>query len=365
MKALKLALGLCLVAVPLANACSSKPPHDFGDPTAGVGAGASAGASGNNHAAGDKADGGKPTQGGGAGTTTVPAEGGAGGESPAPAPECNVGQKKDCWELEDGKPIDPVPTAEVGSCHIGKRFCGEDQRWGACLGAVGPSDKDSCDVAGNDDDCDGVPNEGCTCVNGIKRACGTDTGSCKAGQQTCVDHAWGPCDGEIAKQALDSCAVAGNDDNCNGTANDDCPCVGNATGSCSGGCGTRTCNAAARSWGACLPSTSECVSGTQVRDCTDGGWMTSSCKFACAEGQCTGSCTPGATRWGSPIWPVDVVNRGGAASRAAPSSSRASMVTTASLVSPTTMRGGSTEKEKASTSTGRAPARATAGCTAG
>lgn len=287
MKTLKLAFGLCLVLVPLSNACSTK-THEFTENGGGTAASAGSGAT----TAGDRASGGTASH---AGSSTVPTDAGAGGEL-QPVAECNEGQQKDCWELEDGKPIEPAFTVEKGSCHIGKRFCGADQRWGACLGAVGPRDADSCDVAGNDDDCDGIPNEGCTCVDGAKRACGSNVGSCKQGQQTCVDHAWGACEGEVTQQALDSCATADNDDNCNGTPNEGCPCVGNATGSCSGGCGTHTCNPSSRAWGSCTLAPSECTSGTQVRDCTDQGWTTTNCKFACSEGQCTGSCTPGATR---------------------------------------------------------------------
>jgi len=297
-KALKLAIGLCLVLVPLANACSSKPPHEFTDTAGSSGSNTKAGSSntsgGSDTAHGGSDSGGKTSEAGTAPTTAGDA--GAGGEPPTTPPECNAGQKRDCWDLEDGTPIDPVPTVEKGSCHIGQSFCGDDQHWGPCLGAVGPKAVDSCDVAGNDDDCDGVPNEGCTCVNGAKRACGTDTGSCTAGQQTCVAHAWGPCEGEVKPLALDSCETAGNDDNCNGKPNDDCPCVGTATDSCSGGCGTKQCNPAARSWGACTPAASVCVSGTQVKDCTDGGWVTTNCKYACDQDQCTGTCAPGTPR---------------------------------------------------------------------
>lgn len=212
---------------------------------------------------------------------------GAGGES-GPIGECRSGEQESCWALEDGTPIDSaMPQVAKGSCHIGQRFCGDDLKWGACLGAVGPKAKDSCEIAGNDDDCDGSPNHGCTCVDGAKRDCGTDTGTCVKGQQTCAVQAWGDCIGELKPQALDSCSTLGNDDNCNGKANEDCPCVGNKTESC-GDCGSRQCSPGTRQWGGCqavstCPNNFACVSGT----CS-----TSSCQ-AGYNGPCGGSCTKG------------------------------------------------------------------------
>jgi CUB/sushi domain-containing protein len=76
------------------------------------------------------------------------------------------------------------------------------------------------------------------------RACGSDVGNCEAGTQTCSNEAWGTCEGEVGAQAVDSCD-AGDDANCNGTANDDCDCINGTSESCSvgPGCasGMRTC----------------------------------------------------------------------------------------------------------------------------
>jgi hypothetical protein len=313
LRSLKSAIAAAVLLFPLVNACESA-SHQFANSGGSGGdmlatGGATGGASGGSSAGTEAAHGGAspietggtapaagaPTSGAGAGGAEE--AGGAGGQ-PSPVAECQTGQQESCWKLEDGTPLPgPMPSAEIGSCHIGKRFCGEASQWGPCLGAVGAKTSDSCDVAGNDDDCDTVPNHGCNCVNGTKRSCGTDVGSCKSGQQTCVAQAWGPCVGEVTKQALDSCLTAGNDDNCDGTPNENCPCIGNASESCNG-CGSRSCNPANRQWGACQAAKpSECSSATQVRDCSpDGDWVTTTCKYACAGGSCTGTCVPDDTR---------------------------------------------------------------------
>lgn len=281
----------------LGSACETV-NHDFADAVGGEGAAAGSAVGGSSagsraaHAGSGAAETGGSRSGAGAPSEVA----GAGGESAAA--ECESGQLQSCWELEDGTPIPgPMPNAEIGSCHIGQRFCGEDLKWGACLGAVGAKAKDSCDIPGNDDDCDTVPNKGCNCVDGSKRDCGTDVGSCKVGKQTCVAQAWGPCEGEVTKLGLDSCATVGNDDNCNGTPNENCPCIGDAKGDCND-CGSHDCNPAARQWGACKAAKpSDCPSATQVRDCSaDGNWITSSCTNACVGGSCAGSCVPGTTR---------------------------------------------------------------------
>jgi hypothetical protein len=289
----------------LASACGTT-RHDFLSGSGGGGSGSGSNGSGGSGAssagtesvsggsAGSKA---QPTTGGSTQEGGAPTnEGGAGGEG-NPAGECVQSQHESCWELENGTPIPGArPAPVLGSCHVGERYCTPDLTWGPCLGAVAPKAKDDCNVAGNDDDCDGTPNSGCQCVTGTKRACGSDIGSCVKGEQTCVAQVWGKCEGEVMPQALDSCAEAGNDDNCNGKANEGCPCVGTESEAC-GECGTRHCNAAARQWGACLPAPSECTGPTQVRDCSaQGTWSTSTCQFACVEGQCTGACVPGSKR---------------------------------------------------------------------
>jgi hypothetical protein len=140
-----------------------------------------------------------------------------------------------------------------GQCRAGLRTCLLDEvtltsAWGECEGAVGPGDADSC-APGDDADCDGTPNEGCTCVDGATQPCGSDTntGPCNIGTSTCVDGRFGPCIGAVAPASADSCSSRNDDSNCNGVPFDGCSCANGETQSCgmtdTGVCqlGTRTC----------------------------------------------------------------------------------------------------------------------------
>ena len=89
------------------------------------------------------------------------------------------------------------------------------------------------DICGNgtDEDCDGMPDDGCTCTAGAVQACfqgppgRRNVGSCVDGMQTCqgTDEFtfWGPCTGGItpSDEACDT-----QDNNCNGCADDNPEC---------------------------------------------------------------------------------------------------------------------------------------------
>ena len=101
---------------------------------------------------------------------------------------------------------------DEGVCRIGIQTC-SDNAWGACRGQILPAGE-ACD--GADNDCDGVIDNGDLCptdfrcdgANGCvaigcdageqRRPCGSDTGSCQQGVQTCVENGWGACEGEIS-----------------------------------------------------------------------------------------------------------------------------------------------------------------------
>jgi large repetitive protein len=70
---------------------------------------------------------------------------------------------------------------------------------------------ETCDAI--DNNCDGVTDEGCDCVNGAQQVCGTDIGPCVSGTQTCAGGAWGACIGEVVP-ASEVCN--GIDDDCDG-----------------------------------------------------------------------------------------------------------------------------------------------------
>lgn len=159
------------------------------------------------------------------------------------------------------------PLDLMGACAAGTAVC-DGGEWKGC---PEPKDADSCE-AGNDDNCDGIPNEECPCVTGDRQECGhPDVGVCKPGQITCVDGEWSSnCEGGI-EPALRDC-FSPEDNDCDGkadnTLDDVCKCVEESFQNCEdhpgmdgvGPCkaGTQTCEASAdktsSSWGACSGS---------------------------------------------------------------------------------------------------------------
>jgi hypothetical protein len=141
---------------------------------------------------------------------------------------------------------------------------------------VGPALQDSC-ADGNDDNCNGVPNEGCACINGGTRACGPDTevGACQRGTETCAGGLFGPCLGAVFPGQRNCASPQDND--CDGrpdnTIDNTCapPLVANGAGCAAG---------------------NQCESGI----CTDG--------FCCA-GPCSGVCATCQPGTGACIAPAD------------------------------------------------------------
>lgn len=179
------------------------------------------------------------------------AMGGAGGQATS---DCHPGDVQSCWETPDGQPFGtPQPAEAVGSCLLGERKCAEDGTWGQCLGAVAPQAKDSC-TPGNDANCNGIPNEECPCTGTEERSCGSDVGNCVKGTQKCADGIWGECVGEVKPAASDSCDAT-DDANCNDIPHEGCLCVNGAEEICG------------KNVGACHTGKRTCVNGVYPADC--------------------------------------------------------------------------------------------------
>ncbi|HYP97681.1 MAG TPA: collagen-like protein [Polyangiaceae bacterium] len=161
------------------------------------GAGEEAGASSDAGQAGEFGDDGQAGafgDGGQAGALGVAGQAGApssGGESGAPGAagqpvvsgDCQPGESRSCKE-----------GGALGPCGAGTQFCMVGATWSAC--SIKPAAVDTCEK-GNDDNCDGIPNQGCKCINGeTKQACGP----CNDGTRVCTDgkaDQYGACQGAV------------------------------------------------------------------------------------------------------------------------------------------------------------------------
>jgi len=93
---------------------------------------------------------------------------------------------------------------------------------GFVLNSEDCNDNDNTAFPGNpeifdnkDNDCDGIIDEGVSCLSGATRPCGTDVGECVAGTQTCLNGQWGAtCAGSVGP-ATEIC-TDNKDNNCNG-----------------------------------------------------------------------------------------------------------------------------------------------------
>lgn len=84
---------------------------------------------------------------------------------------------------------------DTGICVQGVQTC-EGGLWRDCEGGVQPG-TETCDGE-LDEDCDGDVDEDCPCVESETMVCGTDVGLCEIGLKTCDDDGfWSPCEGSV------------------------------------------------------------------------------------------------------------------------------------------------------------------------
>ncbi len=201
---------------------------------------------------------------------------------------CN-GIDDDCDGAVDEMLSQPCGS-DVGECSLGSQTCSAGV-WGPCLGALGPW-TEGCNTV--DDDCDGMTDEGCLCVDGATMSCGSDVGACVAGTETCSGGAWGPCAGEI----VPSTEVCNNlDDDCDGTTDESLSIsCGSDVGACAPG--TSTCTAGV--WGACAGSITPSAETCNNLDDDCDGSTDESLSQAC--GTDVGACVSGTQTCSAGVW---------------------------------------------------------------
>ena len=171
---------------------------------------------------------------------------------------CNPGESRACY-------TGPAATRNIGVCQDGAQNC-VNELWAAgCDGQVLPSNE-ACD--GQDHNCNGLVDDGCSCQNGAQRNCYTGpaatqgVGPCHGGQQVCTNGVWpGACSGQVTPQA-ESCNSA--DDDCDGQADEGDP--GGGSGCSTGQPGI----CAAGSWH-CQGGSLVCVPGSSPQPETCNG----------------------------------------------------------------------------------------------
>jgi len=221
---------------------------------------------------------------------------GTGAEPMSTMPSCTPRQEE-CNGADDDcdQRVDENADLECGNtqnlplpCKKGIRACRNGRLDDQCQGAVEPK-PEVCDAAREDEDCNGVPNQGCDCTEGQSMPCSTSRYTCKQGIAMCTNGKFsGTCQGE-EKGSEEVCD--GLDNDCDGTRDNGNDALCSAGKHCAGTSGCVECvsdgqcptTAGGCTLPSCNRSTHRCVpmnASPGTRCTTNGG------KLCNASGQC-------------------------------------------------------------------------------